>query len=129
MSTGSAARDAHEGDAEGDEIDIEPDYRFTLANERTFLAWNRTSLGLIAGGVAVLQLVPEFGPTGSRHIVGALLAILGIVVSLASLRRWALVQRAMRRDADLPPSRLPLVLTGGLIVVTLAVVALVLAAR
>ena len=29
----------------------EPDYRFTLANERTFLAWLRTALALIAGGV------------------------------------------------------------------------------
>ena len=28
----------------------EPDYRFTLANERTFLAWVRTALGLLAGG-------------------------------------------------------------------------------
>jgi hypothetical protein len=35
----------------------EPDYRFTLANERTFLAWIRTALALIAGGVAVAQLV------------------------------------------------------------------------
>ena len=35
----------------------EPDYRFTLANERTFLAWVRTALGLLAGGVAVRQLV------------------------------------------------------------------------
>jgi putative membrane protein len=26
----------------------EPDYRFIFANERTFLAWQRTSLGLLA---------------------------------------------------------------------------------
>ena len=38
----------------------EPDYRFTLANERTFLAWIRTALGLLAGGVAVRQLVDPF---------------------------------------------------------------------
>ena len=30
------------------EIGAEPDPRFTCANERTFLAWNRTSLALIA---------------------------------------------------------------------------------
>ena len=29
-----------------------PDYRFTLANERTFLAWIRTALALMAGAVA-----------------------------------------------------------------------------
>ncbi|MGI5219881.1 YidH family protein [Nocardia sp. CA-290969] len=38
------------------EIDREPDYRFTLANERTFLAWIRTALGLVAGGIVVGQL-------------------------------------------------------------------------
>ncbi|MGA9680044.1 MAG: DUF202 domain-containing protein, partial [Mycobacterium sp.] len=36
--------------------EIEPDYRFTLANERTFLAWQRTSLGLLAAAVALVQL-------------------------------------------------------------------------
>jgi uncharacterized membrane protein YidH (DUF202 family) len=43
-----------DGDAE-----FEPDYRFTLANERTFLAWQRTALGLLAAAVAVVHLVPE----------------------------------------------------------------------
>src|SRR3984893_15268857 len=33
----------------------EPDYRFTLANERTFLAWQRTALGLLAAAVAVVS--------------------------------------------------------------------------
>jgi putative membrane protein len=51
--------------AEADEQ--EPDYRFTLANERTFLAWIRTAFALIAGGVAVVQLVPAFGVPGVRH--------------------------------------------------------------
>ena len=47
----------------------EPDYRFTLANERTFLAWIRTALALIAGGVAVVQLVPAFGvPLPSLYV-------------------------------------------------------------
>ena len=31
----------------------EPDPRFTLANERTFLAWIRTSLAFLAGGIAI----------------------------------------------------------------------------
>ena len=39
--------------------EFEPDYRFTLANERTFLAWERTALGLLAAAVAVVQLIPE----------------------------------------------------------------------
>src|SRR3546814_13520956 len=47
--------------------EAEPDYRFTLANERTFLAWIRTALALIAGGIAVVQFVPSFGIPGVRH--------------------------------------------------------------
>ena len=37
--------------------EVPVDYRFLLANERTFLAWMRTALGLIAGGVALEQFV------------------------------------------------------------------------
>jgi putative membrane protein len=33
---------------ESSEDTREPDYRFTLANERTFLAWIRTALALLA---------------------------------------------------------------------------------
>jgi putative membrane protein len=36
----------------------EPDVRFSFANERTFLAWNRTALALIATGIAATQLLP-----------------------------------------------------------------------
>ena len=44
------------GEPEGDG-GTEPDARFTFANERTFLAWSRTALALIAGGLAVSQLL------------------------------------------------------------------------
>ena len=60
--------------------DREPDYRFTLANERTFLAWIRTSLALLAGGVAVIKLVPDFSVAGGRHILGFALIGLSIVL-------------------------------------------------
>src|ERR1700731_987022 len=52
--------------------ECEPDYRFTLANERTFLAWQRTALGLLAAAVAVVQLVPELTIPGARHALGLL---------------------------------------------------------
>lgn len=33
-----------------------PDYRFSLANERTFLAWIRTALGFLAAGLGLINL-------------------------------------------------------------------------
>jgi putative membrane protein len=112
------------GQSEGARPLADPDYRFTLANERTFLAWFRTSLALIAGGVAVVQLVPEFAFPGARHALGVLLTIGGGVLSVAALRRWQLVQEAMRREEDLPPTRIPAVLGVALAVVTVFVVVL-----
>jgi putative membrane protein len=104
----------------------EPDYRFTLANERTFLAWTRTSLALIAGGVAVVQLVPEFAVPGGRHTLGVLLTAAGGVLTVLAVRRWRRVQAAMRRDADLPSTRLPVLLAGTLLAVTILVLVVLL---
>ncbi len=107
----------------------DPDYRFTLANERTFLAWVRTALALIAAAVAVTQLVPEFGFPGARRWVGAVLAVMGVVVAAGSVRRWHVVQQAMREGADLPPTRMPLLLAGGLCALTVLVLALLVTGR
>lgn len=104
----------------------DPDYRFTLANERTFLAWVRTALALIAGGVAVVQLVPPFAVPGSSHTLGVVLSLSGGVLALGATRRWRQVQVAMRREQDLPMSRLPVALATLLLFVTLVVVALLL---
>jgi len=105
------------------EDEQEPDYRFTLANERTFLAWIRTALALIAGGVAVVQLVPAFGIPGARHGLGLLLTTGGGALAVLSIRRWQQVQVAMRKGADLPPSRMPLIL--GAAILTAAILVLV----
>ena len=104
----------------------EPDYRFTLANERTFLAWFRTALALIAGGVAVVQLVPALALPGARHVLGTLLAVAGGGLSLAAVFRWSRVQAAMRREEDLPPTRIPVILGLGLAALTAFVVVLLL---
>jgi putative membrane protein len=103
--------------------DQEPDYRFTLANERTFLAWIRTALALLAGGVAVVQLVPAFGSPGVRHALGMVLTAGGGVLAVLAIRRWHRVQTAMRRGADLPPSRMPLLL--GLAILVIAILVLI----
>ncbi|MEU6644735.1 DUF202 domain-containing protein [Saccharomonospora sp. NPDC046836] len=87
----------------------EPDYRFTLANERTFLAWLRTALALLAGAVALAQLVPAFSVAGVRTGLAVLLAVTGTVLAAFSYRRWAQVQRAMRHGRPLPMTWLPFV--------------------
>jgi putative membrane protein len=106
----------------------DPDYRFTLANERTFLAWLRTSLALIAAGVAAVQLLPEFGVHGGRRAIGLVLVGLGVLVSLGGTRRWRQVQSAMSRDDDLPRTRMPLLLGSALALLAVAVSVLLLVA-
>lgn len=97
--------------------EFEPDYRFTLANERTFLAWLRTALALLAAAVAVVQLVPEFAFPGARHIAGGLLAALAVVTVVAGLRRWEAVDYAIRRGLPLPRHQIPRVLAAGLVLI------------
>jgi putative membrane protein len=84
----------------------EPDYRFTLANERTFLAWVRTGLGLLAGGVAVRQLADPFGVEGSRTVLSLLAITASIVFVVGAYLRWVAVQRAVRLGVALPAARL-----------------------
>ncbi|OXM61025.1 YidH family protein [Amycolatopsis vastitatis] len=102
----------------------EPDYRFTLANERTFLAWLRTALALVAGAVALTQLVPSFPVTGLRTGLAVLLAAAGTLLAAFAYRRWARVQRAMRHDRPLPRDRLPVAI-GAVAALTGAVVLVV----
>ena len=108
------------------DVGVDPDYRFTLANERTFLAWIRTALALMAGGVAIIELVPSFGLSGARHAIGLVLVALGGILAAGSYRHWEGNERAMRMGQRLPPSVLPRLLTVSLALVVLAVLALVL---
>ncbi|HNM83029.1 MAG TPA: DUF202 domain-containing protein [Mycobacterium sp.] len=103
----------------------EPDYRFTLANERTFLAWMRTALALIAGGVGLMQLVPSFGIPGVKHGLSVVLVLIGGAVAGLSVRRWKQVQEAMRDDRELPVSRLPVWLAIALLGVTACLLVLI----
>jgi putative membrane protein len=111
--------------ARGAADEVEPDYRFTLANERTFLAWERTALGLLAAAVAVVQLVPELGIPDARHVIGVVLTALAILTAGTGLRRWQQVDRAVRRGRPLPGNAAPVFLGVGLVVLGLAVLGLV----
>ncbi len=92
-----------------------------LPNERTFLAWNRTSLALIAGGLAFAEIVKGRG----ADIVAIIPIVLGAGLALGSYHRLRRDQRALRLGQPLPPTDLPQILAYG--VVVLAVVAIVLA--
>jgi len=129
-----AARDGHDDRDPGSShaAATEPDARFTLANERTFLAWNRTALALVVAGLGIVQLLPPFpGVPWGRHALGVPLIVLGAAVSVTSYWEWRRNQAALRRGAPLPRSVLPRVLAGTIagIAALSAAVLLVSAAR
>lgn len=79
----------------------EPDPRYSLANERTFLAWVRTSLAMLAGGVALHAIgLPE--TEWIRTTLAVALVLLGGLTTALALVRWARVERAMRTHQPLP---------------------------
>ena len=99
----------------------EPDPRFTLANERTFLAWVRTALAMFAGGVALHALaVPSTGWV--RGLLVVLLIGVGGLVCVFSLVRWARIERAMRLHEPLPSFGLGLVMALALVLASVLLV-------
>ncbi|WP_084262795.1 YidH family protein [Actinomadura formosensis] len=121
MSADPSGRSEAEDAASQEPPEGEPDARFTFANERTFLAWNRTALALIVAGLAIVQLLPPFtGVPAGRHMLAVPLIVFGALVSIGSFVEWGRNQRALRRGEPLPRSPLPRVLS-----ITVAVLAFV----
>jgi putative membrane protein len=81
----------------------EPDPRITLANERTFLAWIRTSLGMIAGGVALAEFGNKIEPAAVRVSLALAPVVGGTTLSMLAFRRWRSLDRVLREHAPLPP--------------------------
>jgi putative membrane protein len=106
-----------------------PDPRFTLANERTFLAWIRTALALVAGGIGLEAFLPELAVPGLRQLLAIGLVLLGSAVSATAFGRWVRAERAMRRGEPLPVPRLAPLLGAGVAVVALATVVLLVVAQ
>ncbi|MER5729984.1 DUF202 domain-containing protein [Streptomyces sp. NPDC002138] len=102
-----------------------PDYRFSLANERTFLAWIRTALALVGGGFAVDQFLPDLRWAVRVGMALALLAV-GAACALRAVNHWVRCERAMRRGEDLPLSRFPVVLSLGVGLVAVAMMVVML---
>jgi MFS family permease/uncharacterized membrane protein YidH (DUF202 family) len=105
-----------------------PDARFLLANERTFLAWNRTALALVAAGLAVAQVLRPFpGVPWGRHALAVPLILLGAVIAVVGHLELNRNRRALYRSEPLPRSVLPKVLTfavGAIALVSAAVLVL-----
>jgi putative membrane protein len=93
----------------------DPDYRFSLANERTFLAWIRTALALLAGGVALEQFASKLASPGVLAILATSLALLSAILCAAAYWRWRGNEIAMRHNIGLPFNlTIPLLATGTL---------------
>ncbi|MCV7254923.1 DUF202 domain-containing protein [Mycolicibacterium fluoranthenivorans] len=106
-------------------VGSDPDYRFTLANERTFLAWVRTGLALLAGAVALASLVHDFGPRAMRISITAFLLVLSLTVTVGAYLRWDRTERALREKRSLPTDQLPRIMVAGVAIVIAGAAALI----
>ena len=101
-----------------------PDYRFSLANERTFLAWIRTALGFLAAGVGLDQLAPDFATPVIRELLALLLCLFSGGLAMYGYLRWLRNEKAMRLKEDLPYTNSLLIISLILMVVAVIVMGL-----
>ena len=106
-------------------VGTDPDYRFTLANERTFLAWLRTGLALLAGAIALASLVHDFGPRSVRIAITVFLLLLSVTIVLGAYVRWDRAERALRENRSLPDDPLPRIIVAGVTIVVAAAAVLI----
>jgi putative membrane protein len=109
------------------DVGSEPDPRLTFANERTFLAWSRTGLALIGGGLAAAQAL-HFGRGGAHLLIAVPAIALGGLIGIASYLRWQDNDRAMRLGEALGDSPLPSILVLGIVALAIIIAVLLLLA-
>lgn len=102
----------------------DPDYRFSLANERTFLAWIRTALALLAAGVLLEQFSTGLGPRVVVVVLAVVLGLLAAGLSAMAYFRWRANEIAMRSGGRLPGTLAISLIAAGLLVVAAVVTVL-----
>lgn len=99
----------------------EPDARFSLANERTFLSWIRTGLGLVGAGVAIIALAALASSREAAVAAASILLILGgIGCGVNGFVRWAHNERRLRlreplRSSVMMPTLVVILILAGLV--------------
>ena len=94
-----------------------------LANERTYLAWVRTGLGMAAFGVAVARILD----VGRRaQLGGSMLMLLGLGMLLYGTNRYYVVRRALNlgQIAERRIGVLPILLAMGTVIAALLLLVL-----
>ena len=99
-----------------EEPGYEPDYRFSLANERTLLAWIQTAFGLLALGLPLAGGIHGVRLPHWHHEIGMGAIALSVMIVPAAYRNWRRAQLAMRLGVRLPRDPLPVILASGVAV-------------
>ncbi|MDX6915233.1 DUF202 domain-containing protein [Pectobacterium carotovorum] len=102
-----------------------PDYRFSLANERTFLAWIRTALAFLAGAVGIDQFTVHVDPL-MRQGLALLLVVCAALLGGLAYRRWVSNEKAMRQESDMPYTPMLLTVTLFITLIAMALSAMIL---
>ncbi len=103
-----------------------PDYRFSLANERTYLAWIRTSLALLAGAIGLDQFTPDFAIPSLRIGLSAFLCLSSGLLAIFAYRRWADNEKSMRNNVPMRYTSFLKIISAITLLISLAVVMFIL---
>lgn len=104
--------------------------RTVLANDRTFLAWMRTSLALVAAGVAVSKILPPLEIIGGRRVLGVIIVLLGAATGSAAFIRWRDNDQLIRAGRGIKRGREPQVMAAIMgLAVTVGFIIVVVTAR